>query len=337
MARRARKVGSLPGDGPELLLAVDGGATHARAVIADVNGKVIGKGFAGPANSYAVGLSVANRNLSTAISQACKKSGVSRTQISVAAIGSASVDYDDSGAAPIATSLARYLPSARILVKPDALIALEGALGGKAGVVIVCGTGSIVLGRDANGSVVKVGGWGPMMGDEASAQWVGREGLRRAAQAADQTGPPTRLVQRFLRHYKLRSFDRIIDVVYQRHMTPAELGVLAPIVSATAREGDLVAREIFHDGAQALASQAAQAAERLRLRSIRISYQGSMFTTGPLLLNPLRTTLRRLVPQAKFVAPVSSPIAGAFLLALHATGVDHAELALEAFQRGSNV
>jgi len=46
---------------------------------------------------------------------------------------------------------------------------------------------------------------------------------------------------------------------------------------------------------------------------------------------------RRLAPQAKFVAPVSSPIAGAFLLALHATGVDHAELALEAFQRGSNV
>ena len=337
MALRVRKLVASPRNGLELLLAVDAGATHTRAVVADVNGKVIGKGFAGAANSYAVGPTVASRNLVRAISQARKKSGVSPTQISVAAIGSASVDYDDSGAEPISKSLARYLPSARILVKPDALIALEGALGGKPGVVIVCGTGSIVLGRDSNGSVVKIGGWGPMMGDEASAQWVGREALRRAAQAADKTGPPTRLVQRFMRHYKLRSFDRIIDVVYQRHMTPAELGVLAPIVSATAREGDLVAREIFHDGAEALASQAAQAAERVRLRSIRISYQGSMFTTGPLLLNPLRATLRRLAPHAKFVAPISSPIAGAFLLALQAIGVDHVELALEKFQRGANV
>jgi len=337
MARRVRKTASSPREGEELLLAVDAGATHTRAVIAEVNGKVTGKGFAGPANSYAVGSKVADRNLISAISQAAKQCGVSRRQISVAAIGSASVDYDDSGAAPIAKSLARYLPSARILVKPDALIALEGALGGKPGVVIVCGTGSIVLGQDADGSVVKIGGWGPMMGDEASAQWVGREALRRAALATDKTGPPTRLTQRFLRHYKLRSFDRIIDVVYQRHMSPAEVGLLAPIVSATARQGDLVAREIFHDGAEALASQAAQAAERLRLPSIRISYQGSMFTTGPLLLNPLRAALRRLAPQARLVAPISSPIAGAFLLALHATGVDHAELALEKFQRGSNV
>lgn len=337
MARRVRKVGFLQRKGPSLVLLVDAGATHTRAVIADVSGKVLGKGFAGPANSYAVGPALASRNFATAISQARRKSGVSRAQISVVAIGSASVDYDGSGAAPIAKSLERLLPSARILVKADALIALEGALGGEPGVVIVCGTGSIVLGRDVNGSVVKIGGWGPMMGDEASAQWVGREALRRAAQAADRTGPPTRLVQRLVSHYKLNSFDRIIDVVYQRRMSPAELGALAPIVSATAREGDLVAREIFHDGAQALASQAARAAERLKLRPIRISYQGSMFATGPLLLNPLRATLHRLAPQAKFVAPASSPLAGAFLLALHATGVDHAELALEKFQRGSNV
>src|SRR5690242_10090905 len=131
MERKVRKGGVLQREAPSLVLAVDAAATNTRLPFADLSGKVLAKSFAVPANSYAVGAALANRNLVTAISQALKKSGVDRKQISVAAIGSASVDYDDSGAAPIAKSLRQQLPSASILVKADALIALEGALGGK--------------------------------------------------------------------------------------------------------------------------------------------------------------------------------------------------------------
>lgn len=317
-----------------LVAVVDAGATHTRAVIADLSGKILGKGLAGPANSYAVGETRANRNLVMAISLARQESEIRRAQISVAVIGSASIDYDDSGAACIAHCLGRDLPNARILAKADALIALEGALSGNAGVVIVCGTGSIVLGKDSSGKIVKVGGWGPLMGDEGSAQWVGREALRRSALAADHTGPPTLLVGRFLRHYELRSFDRIIDAVYQRHMSPAELGTLAPIVSSAARDGDEVARDIFRTGAQALASQAAQAAARLKLGQVNVSYQGSMFNTGPLLLSPLRAKLSRLAPQAKLRVPEFWPVTGAFLLALREKKVSPLESALKNFQRG---
>jgi N-acetylglucosamine kinase-like BadF-type ATPase len=333
MGHKRRNAGS-PNEALPLVLAVDAGATHTRAVIANADGTVSGKGLAGPGNSYAVGPIRSLENLHKATTQALRKSGVKRSQISVAVVGSASVDYDGSGAEPIALSIKRNLPAARILVKADALIALEGALAGGAGIVIVCGTGSIVLGKDSSGSVVKIGGWGPLMGDEGSAQWVGREALRRAALAADRTGPPTLLIERLLDKYRLRSFDRIIDAVYKRHMTPAELGMLAPIVSSAAQEGDEVARDIFRTGAEALASQAAQAATRLKLRAARISYQGSMFNTGPLLLNPLRTRLRRLAPQAKLMVPAFSPVAGAFLLALRAKKVDDFESVISKFQRG---
>lgn len=334
MAPKRRDIRSSQGESAALLLAVDAGATHTRAVIADVNGNVLGKGLAGPANSYAVGKIRSMENLGKATAQALQKSGARRSQISIAVIGSASVDYDGSGAATIARSLKPHLPSTQVLVKPDALVALEGALAGDAGVVIVCGTGSIVLGKDSNEHIVKIGGWGPMMGDEGSAQWVGREALRRSALAVDRTGPPTLLVQRLLQQYKLRSFDRIIDAVYNRHMTPAELGVLAPIVSSAAEEGDKVAREIFRAGAEALAMQAAQAVARLKLQPARVSYQGSMFNTGPLLLNPLRTKLRRLSPEAKLMPPAFSPVAGAFLLALRTKRVSSTESALKQFQRG---
>ncbi len=319
------------------VLVVDAGATHTRAVIADIHGKVLGTGAGGPGNSYAVGQTRAFENLRKAIFHSLKRARVSQSQISVAVIGSAGVDYDSSGAAPLRRKLNTLLPIARILVKADALIALIGALADESGVVIVCGTGSIVLGKDSSGTIVKVGGWGPLMGDEGSAQWVAREALRRSALAADGTGPPTCLVQSLQQKYRLRQFERIIDAVYEHPMTSAELGTLAPLVSSAADQGDEVARDIFRAGAEALALQAVQTAKRLKLRAPKISYQGSMFNTGLLLLNPLRLTLRRLAPRATLAAPAFTPIAGAFLLALKMLRAGDIEVAIEKFQRECHV
>ncbi len=337
MAPNRRKHNSQPPKALAFVLAADAGATRTRAVVADVSGRVFGRSITGPSNSYAVGHTHALENLKRAISQALQKSEVKRSQIAAAVIGSASVDYDGSGASTVEKKLKQSLPFARIILKADALIALEGALFGDAGVVIVCGTGSIILGKDRRGRIVKIGGWGPLIGDEGSAQWVGREALRQAALGADGTGPPTLLVQRLQRQYRLRSFDRIIDAVYQHPMTPAELGSLAPIVTLAAQEGDEVAQGIFHSGSVALASQAAQATARLKLRPAKISYQGSMFNTGRLLLDPLRSKLRLLAPHAILMPPAFSPITGAFLLALKALRVGDFRPALEKFQRDCHV
>ena len=316
-----------------LVLAVDAGATHTRTAVANIEGRVLGTSLAGAANSYAVGELRALENLKHGIGQALRRAGVGASQISAVVLGTAAVDYDGSGAARIARRLKRELSRAHILVTADALIALEGALAGEAGVVIVCGTGSIVLGKDSNGGLAKVGGWGPLMGDEASAQWVGREALRRAALAADGTGPTTSLVRLLLKRYKLGRFERVIDAVYKHPMTPAELGALAPIVSLAAEQGDEVARDIFRVGAEALAMQAAQAVARLDLEPVKISYQGSMFRTGALLLKPLRSKLHKLAPQGRLIRPAFSPLAGAFLLALRRKGIEHLE-SLHRFQRG---
>ncbi len=245
--------------------------------------------------------------------------------------------YDSSGAARIREKLKTFLPVTRIVVEADALIALEGALAGDPGVVIVCGTGSIVLGKNSSGVIAKIGGWGPLLGDEGSAYWVAREALRRAALAADGTGPPTCLVRGLQRKYRVHNFERIIDAVYEHPMTSTELGALAPLVSAAAHEGDEVARDIFRAGAEALALQAVEAAKRLKLRRAKISYQGSMFKTGLLLLNPLRASLRRLAPQARLFAPAFTPIAGAFLLALEMLRAGDIAAAIEKFQRECDV
>src|SRR5207249_3821082 len=103
-------------------------------------------------------------------------------------------------------TLARELRglAARVHVISDAQAALLGALGKRPGVLLLSGTGSIVVGRNSRGRWARAGGLGPVLGDEGSGFWLGREWLRsrvrdghllptlRASRAPGGTDPPSR-------------------------------------------------------------------------------------------------------------------------------------------------
>ncbi|MDE3181443.1 MAG: hypothetical protein KGM47_17505 [Acidobacteriota bacterium] len=316
-----------------LFLLTDAGATHTRSVVADSSGKILSSARGGPGNAFAVGKEEAWRNLRRSACDVLAAAGAPARKIDAVAVGSASVDFTGKGSAPLIVGLRRLFPRALVRVEADALIALEGALCGKPGVVIVSGTGSIIHAKGPAGKVVRIGGWGPLLGDEGSGQWVGREALHAAARAFDGTGPLTSLLRRLCRHFAISSFGQILDVVYDHPMTPAELGRIAPLAAAAARRGDAVAIEIFKRGAEALALQASKAIRRSGLKRAAVSYQGSVFSVGPLMTDPLRKAILRLAPRSRLIAPLLPPLGGAFLLAMAAVGRTPDPSAIANFRR----
>ncbi|MYS50866.1 ATPase, partial [Streptomyces sp. SID6013] len=76
----------------------------------------------------------------------------------------------------------------------DAVTAHAGALGGRAGVVLAIGTGSVAVGIGADGTYARVDGWGPLLGDDGSGARIGTAGLRAALRAHDGRGPATALL-----------------------------------------------------------------------------------------------------------------------------------------------
>ena len=263
---------------------------------------------------------------------ALKEAGVRPERLDYTVIGTASVTENGRGSKPIAQDLQSYLSSSKIRVVGDARIALEGALAGSPGVVAVSGTGSIVLGKDAAGTLVRVGGWGSLAGDEGSAQWIGRRAIQEAAHAADGVTKPTLLVSAIRRYFGLSKFEHIIDAIYARPMTPPELGALAPLVTRAADRGDTTALAIFEQGAAALAQQAAAAARRLRLRKPLVSHQGSMFTVKEYFRKEFERNLLIQIHRARFVAPSLPPLGGAFLLALRGCRIEVSTATVNAFK-----
>ncbi|CAK8743731.1 hypothetical protein SODG_006867 [Sodalis praecaptivus] len=97
------------------------------------------------------------------------------------------------------------LISALAQVDNDVRIAFDGALGGKAGVLILAGTGSMAWSsrnrpRDPH---FRVGGWGEDIGDEGSAYWIGLQAITAVCRHLDgRTDAPT-LCQTLGQHFDI--------------------------------------------------------------------------------------------------------------------------------------
>jgi len=192
-------------------------------------------------------------------------------------------------------TLARRLGSLaqRVHVLSDAQAALLGALPDGAGLLILAGTGSIVVGRDRRGRWGRAGGLGPLLGDEGSAFWIGRAWLR-ATTSGEDFGPVRRLLAR-------------PDAV-------ARIAALAPGVLRRARR-DTRARAIVAEAQTHLARLAVDVARRLRLRApVTVSWAGGVLADAGFRRGVARAVARAGL-RARWVAPAAEPVEAAVTLA----------------------
>lgn len=144
----------------------------------------------------------------------------------------------------IAERLRAALPLTNVRIEDDRPAALRGALGDKDGVIAHCGTGSffgLKLGSDMRFS----GGWGPVLGDEASAQWVGRVALRETLETVDGRRTASELSKDLLD--ELEGAAGIVR--FAGSARPSDFGAIAPKVTDFAAQGDTLAERIMSAGA----------------------------------------------------------------------------------------
>lgn len=149
----------------------------------------------------------------------------------------------------------------RVCVTTDGEVALEGALAGGAGILLIAGTGSVAWGRSEDGRVDRCGGWGMVVGDEGSGWSIGRAGVAAAVRAADGRGPRTALLPRLMETLELRDPRGIPPWVGRAEK--GDVAALAAHVIQAADGGDDVALGILRREAGELALHAVALAARL--------------------------------------------------------------------------
>ena len=305
----------------EVILAIDGGGSRTRCLAIDQLGHVVSKAETGPSNHLLVDEDVVARSLAEAIDRTLSLAKLNRAAVASVSAGLAGVDFDGAGASEM-EALLNQLGFGNPVINGDMIIAHAGALHLRPGVVALAGTGSVVLGVGRDGKRVKIGGWGPVFGDEGSAYRIGEMALRAAARAYDLGGPATALTDALLRALGLKEFRETVTRVYVEGMEPREIAALSRVAYEVAEAGDEVARHIFFQAGEELAESVEAAIRQLKLESeaVIVSYQGSVIDSCHLLRERFIDHLRSKVPGATVTPPEFEPVIGAYLLGCKALG-----------------
>lgn len=301
-----------------LVLGVDGGGTKSLGLIADQDGHVLAQREVGPSNPNVVGFEEASETLSTLVRQCCDDVRCLPAELSAIVFGLAGAGKDESRrriAEHVNTLLVRKGDKALpVTIDTDARIALEGAFDGKAGVVVIAGTGSVVIGKSERGEILKVGGWGRILGDEGSGYYIGRKAVMAVTVDMDGRGSSGILRNIFAERLQWHTRDDIVEAVYQ---SKVDLSSVAPLVLDAAASNDIVAQKILEKAAIHLVEQISALVVRLGIhRKVGLVMYGGLIERETVYANLLHIKIMKVLPQVDIRPPMNSPAQGAVLMAL---------------------
>lgn len=263
-----------------VVLGIDAGGSKTLALVAGVDGKLLGRARGGPGNYNTVGFAAASAAITEAARDALFAAGAQAVQVRALCLGAAGVNRPEDGALWVEWARQAF-PAARAVIVNDAMVVLASAAPlDCCGLAIIAGTGSIVYGRDQQGNLARAGGWGYLMGDEGSNYALGQAALRAVSRAADNREPATLLTGLLLKHWSLEQPNDLVGKVYGE-CSRKDIARLGRLVEAAADAGDLVARGILEDAGRELALAARAVANHLSLTGeLACALAGAVLTRG---------------------------------------------------------
>jgi N-acetylglucosamine kinase len=289
----------------EYVLGIDGGGTKTECVLMDPAGKIIARCFSGPSNPYRVGVEPASREIEKAAECCLQEARLARNDVAAVGAGLAGTGNPELKEG-MRASIAAAFPGAAVSIFTDLETALTAAGEGPV-IVLVAGTGSAAIGRNAQGEIWRTGGLGPRLGDDGSAFDIGSRAVARALKEREQRGTDSPLGIKILAQLGYASWQ---ELQQRASAQPDDVfPLIFPIVAAAADAGDPAARETLLQAAGELSSLVQAVAEHSSLgrENFRIVKMGGTVGRSAFFDAQLDAALKRILPAAQIGGLRMSP------------------------------
>jgi N-acetylglucosamine kinase-like BadF-type ATPase len=298
------------------VLAVDGGNSKTDLVLVGPDGSLL-SAVRGPTTSHqAVGLEEGLRRLTELVETAAKQAGLDPAARPIARLGVHALAGADFGAD--VRMLERGLRGTGLTEADEVVNDCIGALWAGAtdgfGIALVCGAGINAAAVAPDGRVARFDGIGDLSGDWGGGNAVATAGLGAAVRARDGRGPRTELERTIPAHFGLTRPAALTRAMYDKRISADRLGELSPVVFATARGGDPVARAIIDRLADELTTMAIALATRLGIKRLPVDVvlAGGVFKTDDeAFFERIDAGVRTELPAANLIRLDVPPVAGA--------------------------
>ncbi len=297
------------------IIGIDSGGTAMRGCLLRSNGELLALKDAPSANYNKLRGAIAEHVVQLT-QQLCEAAQISTHDVDLA--GFCATGVGRPADRQFVTELLQHARLAQhVVAESDALGALTGAFAGAPGIIVSAGTGAFAHARTHAGHIVRVGGWGYLLGDEGSGYYLAKQALNAALQDWDGRGAPTQLRAIFEQHFGVASIELIITQIYDPAFDRGRVAELAPLVFAAAEEGDHVAQRLVEETGSALGQLAFAAMKRFEAdTSIPLALLGKLFRRREALLPAFWKVFGDAQERIQVVDPRFEPVIGAALLAM---------------------
>lgn len=298
------------------ILSLDGGGTKLICLIADENGRLVGKGKGGPTNSNYSSRNLIEESIKSAILGALISGNISKNDIYI--VNAAMII---AGEWPLEVIKNILYEDITVNFFAEFTISLFGAIQEDFGGLVQSGTGSFTSVRTEN-EWIFVGGWGDALGDQGSGYYIGHKALKACAQMEDSILPYTMIKERIQEIYKIDTMRNIVSEIcnaplgHQRTM----IASFCPIVGWCANQGDAVSIGIIKKAAHYLALQLITSVNKCGKYDIPLTVSGGAWKTTPLFFASFVDNVKKELPLVEIRQPIFEPVVGGILLGLRDIG-----------------
>lgn len=296
-------------------IGIDGGGTKTKCVLTDNELNVLFKTKSGPSNFLTIGIEPVSQTIFELVKSSMESHTFIHDELKSIVLGTTGAgrrtDAERLEKAVIELAKKNNFELPTFKVVSDARIALEGAFSGNPGSILIAGTGSIMFGKDKNGEIHRVGGFGRLIGDEGSGLTLGRKGLNVLAKFFDGRVKTTLLADKIKSKFNITNESELITKVYGEEFKTQHV---APLVIESAEQGDDLCSEILDKETDELIMHVIAMNNKLNEESMKLVFIGSTITNDNLYSQMLKDKLKLYLPNVTLQKPEYPPEIGAVIL-----------------------
>jgi N-acetylglucosamine kinase-like BadF-type ATPase len=302
------------------ILGVDAGNTKTIALVARLDGTIIGAGRGGCGDIYATTPEPALEQIRLAVDTALAQAGATRDELASGCFSLAGADWDEDYAF-LKAAMTKQGSGAVVHIYNDAIGALRAGSPDGTGVVIACGTGTACGARSADGKFWHSSFWQ----ESLCAHEMGSRALRAVYRAELGIDPPTTLTAPLLAHYDMPSVGALLKHFTAHGHEPfpvMKIARLSRIVLDEAVNGDAAALKIVEDLGRGLADYALAAARQVGIAPDPLVLNGGVFKhNSTVLIDVILERIRTVAPGVNPIMSRHEPAVGALMLAFEHHGI----------------
>ena len=293
----------------EIYLGVDGGGTKT-AFLLDVDGKRF------ESKQITIHPKQVTKQqffeiMKLGVGDVCKEAGIDPEEILYTFVAAPGYGQYPDTEAYIDEGIREAIGSDRFTVANDCVNGWAGSLNAKPGINLVLGTGQIGYGVDEEGNSMRSGGWGPLLGDEASGYYIGLKLLNHFTKMSDGRSDKTILYDIIREKLDLKDDMEIIDKAEK--MKRDEIASLSRIFTEALDKEDPYCKELLEEISKEAAAVIDSIIKGLNFKEeVKVSYSGGVFNLGDRLIKKIEEKSKNKI---KIEKPYTDPSEGALILA----------------------